>query len=531
MPSTANDALSEASPTSSQTKNESQNAQPANAAGAEIPVTLHASRYSAAAKGAGKLPPVHEETRTVIIFPQGAVVRLAATVTPGELVVLTNNRTGTDVICRVTSVKTQPGIQNYVHLEFTQRALDFWEENAATERDKTLGKPPAVAASQTPASPAPLPPGNSTPSSALQGAQSTAKTSLPAAEARLVPAPMPKVTPLADLPAPGSQPPSAKVLSGRAQVSEITPSPAFAHKQAQVVPPRIPRLQPFETVIPQKKSASKTIVLFAMAAAVLLAIGAVGGPELLRRYHAMVAAPQLSDLSAAPTPEPPTASEHATSGSQAPIVNASGTTSPVGPVASTLAKNSVAEIPLAQPATIPPAPGPSAAPKVPAVEVPPQPVTRTTVNVGKISAPKVKTAARLTPSEPPPVLPADANALPGVIGESLTNTAARVNPAPPAAPAPPAPVAGGQLQQPKLLSSVAAVYPTLARTQRMQGDVTIDALIDATGKVAATKVISGNPLLQNAAIDALLRWRYQPARLNGEPIPVHLNVTIAFHLQ
>ena len=136
MQSTAKDPLSEVA----SALNEGQSS-PANAAGAEIPVTVHASRYSASSKGAGKLPPVHEETRTVIIFPQGAVVRLSATVTPGELVVLTNKRTGADVICRVTSVKTQPGIQNYVHLEFTQRAVDYWEDPAANERGKAASRP------------------------------------------------------------------------------------------------------------------------------------------------------------------------------------------------------------------------------------------------------------------------------------------------------------------------------------------------------------------------------------------------------
>jgi hypothetical protein len=127
MPGTAKDVFSEAGISGDAATIEAQGSQASSASGAEIPVTVHASRYSSASKGTGKLPPVHEDTRTVIIFPQGAVVRLSATVTLGELVVLTNTRTGADVICRVTSVKTQPGIQNYVHLEFTQRALDFWE--------------------------------------------------------------------------------------------------------------------------------------------------------------------------------------------------------------------------------------------------------------------------------------------------------------------------------------------------------------------------------------------------------------------
>src|SRR3984893_19452996 len=144
MPSTAKDALSDATATPGVAKDGAQASQDTNAAGPEIPVTLHASRYSAASKGAGKLPPVHEDTRTVIIFPQGAVVRLSATVTLGELVVLTNSRTGADVICRVTSVKTQPGIQNYVHLEFTQRAVDFWEETSSAGSGASIRKPATV---------------------------------------------------------------------------------------------------------------------------------------------------------------------------------------------------------------------------------------------------------------------------------------------------------------------------------------------------------------------------------------------------
>jgi len=383
----------------------------------------------------------------------------------------------------------------------------------------------------TAAPPTAIAQGDRTPNSPVQAAQPAAKTSVQAAEVRSVPAPLPKVTPLADVPAVGSEEVSAKVLAGQSHGSGITPTAAFTQKQPTVMPPRSPRLQPFESVIPQKKNTSKTIVLFAIAAAVLLAIGAVCGPVLLQRYRDTIVAPQLSNSPVTPTSAPsPVASEPIASASQAPIVSP-GKANSFEPVASTSARNSVAEVPLAQPAPIRPAVEPPNASKVPKVEVEPQPAIRPSLNVGKISAPKVRTAARLNPSEPPPVLPADVSALPGVIGESITNVTAHANSLvpPPAPPAPP--ITGGQLQQPKLLSSVAAVYPPLARAQHVQGEVAIDALIDATGKVAATKVISGNPLLQNAAVDALRLWKYQPARLNGEPIPVHLSVTIVFHLQ
>src|SRR5438445_5434879 len=209
MPSSAKDALSEATTTLGLAKGEAQGSQASSAFGAEIPVTVHASRYSAAWKGAGKLSPVHEETRTVIIFSQGAVVRLSAMVTPGELVVLTNKRTGADVICRVTSVKAQPGIQNYVHLEFTQRAVDFWEESSPAERGNSIGKPAVVATLPTavPSAPTPIALGHRTPSSPVQESQPVPKISVSGVEIKSAPAPLPKITPLADVPAGDSEDP------------------------------------------------------------------------------------------------------------------------------------------------------------------------------------------------------------------------------------------------------------------------------------------------------------------------------------
>ena len=98
--------------------------------------------------------------------------------------------------------------------------------------------------------------------------------------------------------------------------------------------------------------------------------------------------------------------------------------------------------------------------------------------------------------------------------------------------APAAPLAvGGDVKQAKLISSVPPVYPAMAKTQRISGPVTIDALIDANGRVTTMKVISGPTLLQEAAKDALKKWRYEPATLDGKAVPMHLNVTIQFRLQ
>jgi protein TonB len=97
-------------------------------------------------------------------------------------------------------------------------------------------------------------------------------------------------------------------------------------------------------------------------------------------------------------------------------------------------------------------------------------------------------------------------------------------------PAAPLPI-GGDVKPAVLLSSVPPVYPALAKTQHVNGDVKIDAFIDATGHVTATKVLSGPTLLHQSAMAAVKQWRYQPATLNGNAVPMHLTVTLQFRLQ
>jgi TonB family protein len=105
-----------------------------------------------------------------------------------------------------------------------------------------------------------------------------------------------------------------------------------------------------------------------------------------------------------------------------------------------------------------------------------------------------------------------------------------VNSKGPAAPVAPLPV-GGAVVQAQLQSRVSPVYPQLAKNQHISGDVKIDALIDASGHVTTMKVISGPTLLHQAAMDSLKQWKYQPASLDGKPVPMHLTVTIQFRLQ
>jgi len=113
--------------------------------------------------------------------------------------------------------------------------------------------------------------------------------------------------------------------------------------------------------------------------------------------------------------------------------------------------------------------------------------------------------------------------------ESL-NTGLAVSNNQPSAPAAPLPV-GGDVKQAKLISSVPPVYPMLAKNQHVSGNVMVDALIDANGRVTTMKIVSGPTLLQQAAMDALKQWKYQPATLDGKPVAMHLTVTVQFRLQ
>jgi protein TonB len=62
--------------------------------------------------------------------------------------------------------------------------------------------------------------------------------------------------------------------------------------------------------------------------------------------------------------------------------------------------------------------------------------------------------------------------------------------------------------------------------------VTIKALISSTGEPDNLEVLSpgGDPRLIRAALDAVRQWRYQPARLNGEPVAIDTQITVDFRL-
>jgi periplasmic protein TonB len=104
---------------------------------------------------------------------------------------------------------------------------------------------------------------------------------------------------------------------------------------------------------------------------------------------------------------------------------------------------------------------------------------------------------------------------------------------PTALPPPPAAVVriGGKIAAPRVIRRVEPVYPVLAVLARVGAVLNLEAEVDMRGYVKTVRVLNGHPLFDEAAIEAVKQWRYQPLLLNGEPTGFILTVVITFNLR
>ena len=93
----------------------------------EVPIGVWGSRRVETDSGeAERVEVFAEDTCTVIVFPQGAVIRLSASVAPSQLVVIANRKSTQIMLCRIVNVRTYPNIRGYAELEFMHSATGFW---------------------------------------------------------------------------------------------------------------------------------------------------------------------------------------------------------------------------------------------------------------------------------------------------------------------------------------------------------------------------------------------------------------------
>lgn len=427
----------------------------------EVPVRLQGD--------SAELATFFEDTHTVLVFPEGAVLRLAGQLHPGQRVLLTNRNTRQQLSCRVVYARPHPGVKGYAEVQFAGAAPGFWE--GAVQPAGVI--PLAPGRSALPESACPATSLAQVGSLAEPAGASVNDRPVGVAPSRgLVLAPLPPV--VDDI---------EKLLSRRAE-NEAAAHGARAASAFQ--DPLLPATKR-HTAMPPQRSARIAWITAAVAAGWLLAIGAAGGTRGFREQPAP------------PIPSVPTPPEWFVAGISYPP-------EPLGPLPLRTVRS-----PELVPAALP------LATQI-AAEL------RRRIGVGHLSAPAVARRANI-----------EAAALPDTGPDPSTVTSAQgpmlvlVPLVEPHLPAPPV-VTESKLKPLRLISSRAPVYPLLARRAGTQGEVVIHARVDEQGNVTLLRVVSGPPVLRQAALDAVHLWKYEPALLNGKPVSVDTAVAVKFQL-
>jgi TonB family protein len=138
MPSSAKDtekviadARSQVTPSGSSHSSSELPVSRAVAASCEIPLEVHGSQKGGSQYSA--VIPFHEETRTVIVFPHGCVLRLGTEVAVGQMLAITNQNSQRGMLTRVTHVRSYPNLKSYVEIEFTSDDPEFWSIDFSEE--------------------------------------------------------------------------------------------------------------------------------------------------------------------------------------------------------------------------------------------------------------------------------------------------------------------------------------------------------------------------------------------------------------
>ncbi len=137
-----------------------------------------------------------------------------------------------------------------------------------------------------------------------------------------------------------------------------------------------------------------------------------------------------------------------------------------------------------------------------------------------------------TPEDPEPLIEEEMFEAPEIDFDGLSDVLFEI----PAAPSPAAPPGTmwveGDVVAPTLTYNIRPHYTEEARRARIQGSVILQYVVDTVGNVGYVKVLKGLPEgLTESAVQTVEQWRYEPATLYGEPVPVRIHMTINFSVQ
>jgi protein TonB len=180
-----------------------------------------------------------------------------------------------------------------------------------------------------------------------------------------------------------------------------------------------------------------------------------------------------------------------------------------------------AAAPAATPTAEPRVPPPARAAAVP-VEVKPIAAEPMALSVETPAAVEpVSTVAALEPGVPGGVEGGVGDGSGGIAGTGLSGAAG--------VPAAAGPVrVGGDIQRPRKIKDVKPVYPRLALASEVRGAVIVDLVVGPDGKVSDATIRQSIPALDQAALDAVRQWVFEPARRNGEAIAVIVTAVVSF---
>ena len=516
----------------------------------EVAVTIRSLPGEKGEASSGSAQTAQEESRTVIVFDNGAVLRLSGNFPPGQAIILTNSR-GKEVVCRVVSARNLPNVKGYIEVEFQEPIIDFWgihrpadPANVVKPASAVVMQPQALPKAQiVPSEPPPsLPPvparmtpsvpvkdalaGNTALSHDVAGPDRTPVTVTPAKipEAPLrFPASKNAVQLKQEIvEAPRSYVPAnaagaASDLTSLSGSWETTPSPSIKPSSSNDIlgefsdsPDAIPGT-------PSSKYLGKTPLFIAGAAVVFIGFGT--GLFFMHRQSPVTVAPvPVAALTQSVTPKRPVPANIP----EPPVAAPASTSQP--PSASVLSSNSESL---------------SQTPRHSVVDAdvvqPDRPVERPQPSRNlKMKAPNVESqSGRLVDSSVPNIEDVAAiSGVNGIPGVGVIPTVSHANNPPP----PPGTFAGlsssvKNANQPKVVSSPHPVYPPMAKQANVEGDVLVSAEIDAAGNVVQAKAVSGPMFLQQAAVDAVRQWKYEPATLDARPSSTHINIKIQFRLK